>query len=264
MEGSIKLFRKPMTRKRIIAGNWKMHKTMREAALYVEALTPLVVDAGCEVWIAPSFFSISAAAEKAEGSRIRVGAQNMSDQDEGAFTGEVSARMLKEAGAQFVILGHSERRQYFNEVDEHIHHKLKRALLESLLPLLCIGESAAERESGHSLDVLRAQLDGALGDLTADALASLVVAYEPVWAIGTGKSATPEIAQEIHAEIRSYLTERVGSGFAQDLPILYGGSVKPTNIEGLLNQTDIDGALIGGASLDVEAFANMVRQGSKR
>lgn len=247
-------------RKTIIAGNWKMHKTVAEAVVFIEKLTPCVEDAQCLVWIAPPFTAIHSAAAAASDSKIAIGAQNMSDQDEGAFTGEISAKMLKEAGAGFVILGHSERRLHFLESDEHIHHKVRRALAEKLPVILCIGESAEERQAGSSFAALKKQLDGCLGGLKAEELAPVTIAYEPVWAIGTGKSATPEIAQETHAEIRSYLTETWGDSWASSASLLYGGSVKPATIAPLLDQPDIDGALIGGASLDVETFSQMVQR----
>ncbi|MDN3506268.1 MAG: triose-phosphate isomerase [Simkaniaceae bacterium] len=238
-----------MARPIIIAGNWKMHKTIGETAQFIEDLLPQVEKASSKVLIAPPFTSIAVAAAVAKGSNILIGAQNMSDVDEGAFTGEVSAGMLKDAGAQFVILGHSERRQHFGETDEHINRKLKQAIAQNIPAILCIGESEKDRTDGLSDQVLKAQLDGALQGI--DNLQSLIIAYEPVWAIGTGKTATPEIAQETHQMIRAHLSN-------QNVPLLYGGSVKPANITTILQQPDIDGALIGGASLDVESFTQMV------
>lgn len=242
----------------IIAGNWKMHKTIEEATLFLETLAPLIAEASSIVMIAPPFTAIADCFRVTEGTNIYIGAQNMSDSEEGAFTGEISARMLKDAGAQFVILGHSERRSHFGETDELIHHKLKRAIIEDLPPILCIGETEHDREKGHSEKVLKKQLEGCLGGLTTEELQNLIIAYEPVWAIGTGKTATPEIAQEIHEMIRDYVAENWDEDLADELPIIYGGSVKPSNIDSLLIQPDIDGALIGGASLDVEAFSTMV------
>jgi len=247
-----------MTRPIIIAGNWKMHKTIGETVQFVEALLPQVENASCKVLIAPSFTAIAVAAAVAVGSNVSIGAQNMSDVDEGAFTGEVSARMLKDAGAEFVLLGHSERRMHFSETDEHINRKLKRAISENIPAILCIGESKQDREEGLSDQVLKAQLDKALDSLSENDLHTLTIAYEPVWAIGTGKTATPEIAQETHQSIRAHIAERFSSNLAERLPILYGGSVKPANITTILQQQDIDGALIGGASLDVESFTQMV------
>ncbi len=249
-----------MTRPTIIAGNWKMHKTIREATRFIEVLRLKMAKSTSKVLIAPPFTAITGCVEAAKGSGILIGAQNMSDSDEGAFTGEISARMLKDAGATFVILGHSERRSHFGETNEHIHHKLKRAVKEEIPAIVCIGESEKERESGRSHAVLEKQIDGCLGLLSSEELENLILAYEPVWAIGTGKTATPQIAQDTHKAIRTYLTKRWDDDFANSVSILYGGSVKPENITSLINQPDIDGALIGGASLDVEAFTQMVLQ----
>lgn len=249
-----------MQRPTIIVGNWKMHKTVGEAIDFIEALIPFTENTSCEILLAVPFTAIHAASSVAGDSKIAIGAQNMSDQDEGAFTGEISAKMLKEVGSSFVILGHSERRSHFGETDGHIHHKVKRAIYEKLPVILCIGESEEARDEGKSLEVLKKQLDGCLGDLKAEELSQVILAYEPVWAIGTGKTATPEMAQKTHAQIRNYLSEKWGKQWAEKTCILYGGSVKPTNIDSLLNEPDIDGALIGGASLDVEAFSKMVQR----
>lgn len=249
-----------MDRPTIIAGNWKMHKTSSEAATFVAALLPKIENAPSKVMIAPAFTAIARAAEAAKGSSVQIGAQNMSDADEGAYTGEVSARMLKEEGAEFVILGHSERRSHFHESDLHIHNKLKRAISEKIPAILCIGETDEERSSGHTHDVLTNQLLGALEGLKEEDLQDLIIAYEPVWAIGTGKTATPELAQEVHAMIRAYMKKNFSEKLAERLPILYGGSVKPANIQSILQMPDIDGALVGGASLDVESFTQMVLQ----
>ncbi|NGX59539.1 MAG: Triosephosphate isomerase [Chlamydiae bacterium] len=247
-----------MARPIIIAGNWKMYKTIGEAVQFIQDLIPKVKEASCKILIAPSFTVIASSATAAKGSNVLIGGQNMSDVDEGAFTGEVSARMLKDAGGQFVILGHSERRSHFKETDEHIHHKIKRAIVENIPPILCVGESEKERSMGQSDQVLKKQLDGALNGLKSEEFKDLVIAYEPVWAIGTGKTATPEIAQETHRMIRQHIAEHFSDSIAENLPILYGGSVKPANITSILLQPDIDGALIGGASLDVESFTQMV------
>jgi len=233
---------------KIIAGNWKMYKTIEEASLFFEALIPMIQTTSSRVMIAPPFTALSECAKIAKGSSVEVGGQNMADAEEGAYTGEISARMLKEAGASFVILGHSERRTIFGESNELTNRKLKRARSDGLTPILCIGETEDERESGRSVGVLKEQLDCCLKAVSDRS--PIIIAYEPVWAIGTGKSATPDMAQEMHQRIREHLGQR--------LPILYGGSVKPSNIENLLTQPDIDGALIGGASLEVEAFAKMV------
>lgn len=249
-----------MTRKTIVAGNWKMHKTIKEAAAFMMALVPMAASSKCEVFIAPPFTALSACAEAARGSHVQIGGQNMSDADEGAFTGEISAKMLKDAGASFVLLGHSERRSHFQETDEHINHKLKKAVREGILPILCIGENETQREAGHTEQVLNHQIDIALQDLSEEQLSKLVVAYEPVWAIGTGKTATPELAEATHKQIRTHLASHFSDSFADNLSILYGGSVKPANIDQILNQPNVDGALIGGASLDIEAFSQMVQR----
>lgn len=235
---------------KIIAGNWKMYKTIGESIQFLKALIPQVKNAQCKVMIAPPFTAIADCCRLAKGTNILIGGQNMSDSEEGAFTGEISARMLKEAGAKFVILGHSERRLHFGESNQLIHYKLKRAIIDELPAILCIGETEEQREKGRSEKVIQQQLDECIGGLTEEEIHQLIIAYEPVWAIGTGKTATPEMAQEMHAMIREYLGLK--------LPILYGGSVKPANIDSLLTQPDIDGALIGGASLDEGAFAKMV------
>ncbi len=232
---------------KIIAGNWKMHKTIEEATLFLKALIPHISKARAQIMIAPPFTAIAECCKTVKGTKILIGGQNMGDAEEGAYTGEISGRMLKEAGASFVILGHSERRTIFGETDELINRKVLRALSDGLTPILCIGETQEQRQKGKSAAVLKNQLDGCLRGFSSG---NLIIAYEPIWAIGTGKTATPEMAQEMHGVIRQHLGQR--------LPILYGGSVKPANIESLLIQPDIDGALIGGASLEVEAFAKMV------
>lgn len=245
-------------RSKIIAGNWKMHKTIGEATLFISKLAPQIGKVNCKVMIAPPYTALAACCDAARGTNILIGAQNMSDSEEGAFTGEISVHMIKDAGADFVILGHSERRSHFGETDELIHQKLKRSLKEKLPPILCIGETAKDKEMGRSEEVLKKQLAGCLGKLSGEELQEIIIAYEPVWAIGTGLTATPEIAQAMHAVIRDYIEKHWDKAVAETLPILYGGSVKPGNIESLLIEPDIDGALIGGASLDVEAFATMV------
>lgn len=247
-----------MKRPTIIAGNWKMHKTIKETVEFIQTLALKVSKPPRQILIAPPFTAISHATMAAKGASIMIGGQNMSDADEGAFTGEISLRMLKEAGAEFVILGHSERRHYFGESDEHINHKVRKALMEKFLAILCIGERQSERGKGHSMEVLKRQLDKGLQGIAASYLDNLMIAYEPVWAIGTGKTATPELAQETHMAIRRHLADAFGDSFAEKVPILYGGSVKPDNINNMIKQPDIDGALIGGASLDVKSFTQMV------
>ncbi len=232
----------------IIAGNWKMHKTGQEAANYIEMLAPLLKESQVEVLLAVPFTAIETAAKAAEGTPIVVGAQNMNDASEGAFTGEIAVSMLREAGAQFVLLGHSERRHIFHETNLFINKKVKKALAGGIRPLLCIGETYEERESGRAEEVLDEQLNESLREV--DDLQDLILAYEPVWAIGTGHTATPEMAEERHA----YLRERIG-----DQLILYGGSVKPANAGELVAQLNIDGLLVGGASLDPETFSQVVQ-----
>lgn len=247
-----------MTRIPLIAGNWKMYKTSAEAAAYIEALRGLMTRTDRAVYLAVPFTALEAAAKSAQGSGIAIGAQNMHDQLEGAFTGEISAGMLKSSGASFVILGHSERRSHFLETDVFIHRKLKRSLSEGLQPILCIGELLEQREKGDHEVVLKAQLDEALQDLTAEQMKCVVIAYEPVWAIGTGKTATTEIAQSTHHCIRLWLEERFGKEVSLSVRLLYGGSVKPDNIGALMQEPDIDGVLVGGASLDPKNFAQII------
>lgn len=248
-----------MDRRVVIAGNWKMHFAAAEAAAFVRALVPKVSGVNSSVYLAPPFTSIEAAANAASGSQIRIGAQNMSEFHKGAYTGEVSSEMLKEAGAQFVILGHSERRQIFHEDDAMIHRKLKWAIEEGLEPILCIGETQEERDQSQTQGILHRQLAEALKGFSPEALQKVILAYEPVWAIGTGKTATPDIAEETHALCRAFLVEGWGNDVAATLPILYGGSVKPENIQELIQKPNIDGALIGGASLNVESFADIIQ-----
>ncbi|MCB1115229.1 MAG: triose-phosphate isomerase [Chlamydiia bacterium] len=245
-------------RQRMIIGNWKMHMGADETASFVQELLPRIGEASTFVGIAPPFTSIPAAVEAAGSSYLEIGAQNMSEYAEGAYTGEISSAMLKEAGASFVILGHSERRAHFFETDEGIHRKVKWAIEEDLLPILCIGESAKEREEKQTEEVLEKQLSSALDAFSETMLSNLVIAYEPVWAIGTGKTATPEMAQETHHFIRTFVKNRWGEEVGMRLPILYGGSVKPENGKKLLNEPDIDGALVGGASLEVASFGTLL------
>lgn len=242
----------------LIAGNWKMYKTSAEARDFISALSQESFSDARRVFLAVPFPSLECAAESAKGGRICVGAQNMHDQVEGAFTGEVSAAMLKSSGASFVLLGHSERRHYFSETNAFIHRKVQRALEEGLTPILCIGELLSERENGECESVLRVQLEECLQGITCEQSVHVVIAYEPIWAIGTGKTATPEIAQSVHQFIRQWLDVRFGSECAQKVLLLYGGSVKPDNIAALMKQADIDGVLVGGASLDVKSFVQIV------
>ena len=247
-------------RKPVIAGNWKMYKTIGESVDTVLALKPLVANANhCEVIVAPVFPALKIVADRLEGSNIRVAAQNCSIEiEEGAHTGEVAAFMLRDAGARYVIVGHSERRQLYFETDSMVNRKCQAALAADLAVILCVGESLEQREQGTAENVVSGQLNGALAGLTASDLDRIIIAYEPVWAIGTGRTATPEQAQEMHAFIRRVLADKYSKEAAEDVRVLYGGSVKPDNIAGLMDQNDIDGALVGGASLKAESFAQIV------
>ena len=239
-----------------IAANWKMHKTVAEAAAFVDALLPRIAATQHDVVICPSYLALSEVVERSRGSAVRVAAQNMHEAESGAFTGEVSAPMLVEADVDAVVLGHSERRQYFNETDEALARKVPAALAAGLEPILCVGESEEARDADQTKGVLERQLQADLAAVESAKLAEVVVAYEPIWAIGTGRTATPEQAQEACAFIRDVLRER--GAVADEVRILYGGSVKPANAAELLAQPDIDGALVGGASLDPEDFAAIV------
>jgi triosephosphate isomerase len=242
-----------------IAGNWKMFKTVQETTVYVKELRSLVKEINdVTVVIAPPFTAVHAASEAARNSNVAVSAQNMSWEREGAFTGEISAGMIKEAGAQYVIIGHSERRTLFGETDVNVNRKTTAAIGASLTPIVCIGETLEQREGNETLEVLDRQIKGGLDGLTGDQVAALVMAYEPVWAIGTGRTATPAQAGEAHAHIRSRLRQWFGATAADGCLLLYGGSVKPDNIKDLMAQADVDGALVGGASLDVRSFYDII------
>ncbi len=243
----------------IIAGNWKLFKTSSEALELVKGLAPLVKDTkGVEVVVAPVFTVLSRVHDALAGSIVRLSAQDCYWEEEGAFTGEVSPKMLLDAGCSHVIIGHSERRQYFGETDATVNRKIKAAIAAGLTVLFCIGETLAEREAGTTFDVLKRQVQGGLEGVPESDLARVVIAYEPVWAIGTGKTATDQQAQEAHAFIRQEVAALYGQGAAGAMRILYGGSVKPENIAGLIGQPDIDGALVGGASLKADSFAAIV------
>ena len=246
-------------RRPVIAGNWKMYKTQAETRTFFQAFKPAVVASKhCDIVVAPPFTAISSAVEVARGSAIGIAAQNLHWEREGAFTGEISAPMLVEAGCRGVIIGHSERRQYFGETDESVNRKLKAALAAGLTPIVCVGETLAEREGNLTQTVLQRQFEGGLASLTPEEFSRILLAYEPVWAIGTGRTATPEIAAEAHRHIRQLAAAQFSFEVASELRILYGGSVKPDNIRGLMFQPDIDGALVGGASLDPKSFAAIV------
>jgi triosephosphate isomerase (TIM) len=244
----------------IIAGNWKMYKDLRETAELLDGLKSLLKSVKPHVTavVCPPYTSLALAAEKLRGTPVRLGAQNMWHQDEGAFTGEISWKMLKSAGCEYVILGHSERRQYFGETDELINAKARKALVNGLLPIICVGETLAQREKGVTSQVVSAQVKGVLAGLTETDMAKVVIAYEPIWAIGTGKTATPAQAQEVHHAIRQLVGGMFPTHVADQLVIQYGGSVKPDNAAELLAQNDIDGALVGGACLKADSFASIV------
>ncbi len=247
-------------RKLIIAGNWKMNKTVAEALALVKGLkTELANIKEVDIVIAPPFTALSDVSKAVLDSNIRLGAQNMSEQNYGAFTGEIAAGMLKEFSVRYVILGHSERRQYQKESDELIAKKAAAAHAASLKPIVCVGETLAERESGQTEKVLQSQVRGSLAGLTPDQMRETIVAYEPVWAIGTGKTATTEQAQDAQAFIRKQLAGLFDDGVARQVRIQYGGSVKPSNARELMSQPDVDGALVGGASLDARSFSDIIK-----
>ncbi|MBJ6800164.1 triose-phosphate isomerase [Geomonas propionica] len=249
-------------RKPVIAGNWKLYKTKDEALALIEELAPLVAGVdSVEVVVAPVFTVLPSLPAALAGTSISLAAQDVFWEEEGAFTGEVSPRMLLDAGASHVIIGHSERRQYFGETDQTVNKKIKAALKGALVPIFCIGETLDAREAGETFKVLERQVQGGLEGLTETQFAPVIIAYEPVWAIGTGKVATDEQAQEAHAFVRGVVTKMFGKTAADKVRILYGGSVKPDNVKGLMSCTDIDGALVGGASLKGASFASIVRFG---
>jgi triosephosphate isomerase len=246
-------------RRPLISGNWKMFKTGPEAVAFIDTLKSAVADVSdVDIMIAPPFTALSLAADAVAGTSIGLGAQNLHWEPEGAYTGEISAQMLNAAGCRYVIIGHSERRQYFGETDQAINRKIDAAAKANLIPVFCIGETESQRDAGETFSVLDKQVENGLEGLFSENLKTLVVAYEPVWAIGTGKTATKEQAQEAHAHIRKWFAERYGTEFAKGLRILYGGSVKPSNVKDLMAMEDIDGALVGGASLDPDSFSRLV------
>ncbi len=246
-------------RKPFIAGNWKMFKGVQESIVYVKELRSLVKDlTEVTVVIAPPFTAVHGASEAARNSNVAISAQNMHAEREGAFTGEISAGMIKEAGAEYVIIGHSERRTLFGETDSGVNRKTLAAIAASLTPIVCIGETLDQRDRNETMEVIDRQIRVGFDALTGDQVAALVIAYEPVWAIGTGKTATPAQAGEVHTHIRSRLRQWFGAPAADQCVVLYGGSVKPDNIGDLMAQPDVDGALVGGASLDVRAFYDII------
>jgi triosephosphate isomerase len=247
------------TRRPLIAGNWKLYKTNPQAVEAAKQLAQMVGHVSDrDIMIAPPFTALQSVSDIVAGSAIKVGAQNIHWEKEGAFTGEVSGEMLLSAGCSYVIIGHSERRLYFGETDRWVNQKIRAAVRASLIPVMCIGETEEEYEKKNTLSVLDNQIKKGLEDLDFDSLAHLVIAYEPVWAIGTGKTAKSEQAQEVHRYIRSLVEKLFGNGLAKSMRILYGGSVKPENISELMSQPDIDGALVGGASLNPESFSKIV------
>jgi len=246
-------------RKPFIAGNWKMNKKIGEGVSLVKELKEFVMDANDkDILVCPSFIALSSVSAELKGSNIMVGAQNMHFEDEGAFTGEICPDMLKEVGVNYVIIGHSERRHIFNEDDELINKKVKRSIVEEMNPILCVGETLEQREADDTQSIIEMQISKNLAGVTEEEMKQVTIAYEPVWAIGTGKTATPEQAQEVHKFIRELIKSMLGVEVANNTRILYGGSVKPDNVKGLMAMEDIDGGLVGGASLDAKSFADIV------
>jgi triosephosphate isomerase len=245
-------------RKPIIAGNWKMNNTVADTEALINALKPLVADAACDVVVCVPFTDIAAARKALEGSNIGLGAQNLHFEDKGAFTGEISAAMLVEAGVQYVIIGHSERRQYFAETDETVNKKMHKAISAGLIPIVCVGESLQQREDGVTESFVRGQVKAAYAGIDAADVEKTVIAYEPIWAIGTGKTATKEQANEVIAFIRDEMTKIFGAETAQKVRIQYGGSMNPKNASELMAMPEIDGGLIGGASLKADDFSAVV------
>jgi len=247
-------------RRHVIAGNWKMFKTQAETRAFFTAFNPLVAGVtDCDIVIAPPSINIPAAVESTKGTQIAISAQNVYWEKEGAFTGEISAGMVAEASCRHAIIGHSERRHIFGETNEMVFKKTKAALAAGLTPIVCIGEMLADREAGRTENICKAQFHGSVGALTPEEFSRILVAYEPVWAIGTGHTATPEIAAAVHRFVRQCAAEMFNAGHAAALRILYGGSVKPDNIQGLMAQVELDGVLVGGASLDPKSFASIVK-----
>ena len=243
----------------LIAGNWKMYKTQAEAVETARQLVELTADVGAvDMMIAPTYTALDGVSRVLADSKVSLGAQNLHWENEGAYTGEISARMLVSVGCSYVIIGHSERRQYFGETDATVNSRIKAALDAGLIPVLCVGETGPERDAGQTFSVLDKQAKMGLNKYFANDLESLVIAYEPVWAIGTGKTATEDQAQEVHHHIRTLLEAEYGESFSSSVRILYGGSVKPDNISGLMAMPDIDGALVGGASLKADSFSKII------
>lgn len=252
-------------RRVIIAGNWKMHKTIPEAMELVNGLKRELADIeSVDIVVIPPYTALTEISDMITGSNIELGAQDVYWEGEGAFTGEISPVMLKDAGVKYVIIGHSERRAYFHETNETVNKKVKAALSAGLIPIMCVGEKLEEREKGITFEVVKGHVDEGLKGLSKDDALKVIIAYEPVWAIGTGKNAAPEQAEDVHRYIRKLLGELYDEDAADDIRIQYGGSVKPDNIKDLINQDDIDGALVGGASLKIEQFVPIVRESAKK
>jgi triosephosphate isomerase (TIM) len=246
-------------RRRVIAGNWKMYKSIADTRAFFAAFAPLVANSKhCDIVVAPPFTAVSAAADAAKNTNIAIGGQDVHWEKEGAFTGEISSQMLVEAGCRYVIIGHSERRQFFGETDETVARKTKAAIAAGLIPIICVGERLEDREAGHTELICLMQFTGGPGSLTAGEFSRILIAYEPVWAIGTGRTATPEIAAAVHRFLRKCAADKFSPSHASALRILYGGSVKAENIRSLMAQEELDGALVGGASLDPKSFASIV------
>lgn len=247
-------------RRKVIAGNWKMHNDLKQSEDLIIELIAILKDksVNCDVIICPPFTSLAEASKLINGTKIALGAQNIHFEDKGAFTGEISAQMLKSAGCEYVIVGHSERRTIFNENNEVINLKLMKAIEQRLKPIFCIGETLSEREKGITKEVVQIQVEKGLKGISSDQMKNIIVAYEPVWAIGTGKTATPEQAQEVHEFIRSLIANMYSNEVSEKLVIQYGGSVKPENAKDLLSKEDIDGALVGGACLHADSFFGII------
>ena len=247
-------------RKPLIAGNWKMHNNLTETIELLNGLKRELLDFdGVDILVCPPYTVLSDAKDILLDSNIKLGAQNLYWEDKGAFTGEISAAMIKDIGCDFVIIGHSERRKYFQETNDSVNKKLNVALKQELTPIVCVGETLDQREADKTTEVIKDQLSQGLKDVTTEDILKLVIAYEPVWAIGTGKTATPDQAQEIHKFIRDWLDTQYDSDIASQVRILYGGSVKPSNIKDLMKEPDVDGGLVGGASLEIASFSELVK-----
>ena len=244
----------------VIAGNWKMHNTVDESLALVRELKQLVLGVGgVEIVVAPVFTALDAVSAEINGSNISLASQNIFWEEKGAYTGEIAPGMLTDVGCTYAIIGHSERRQYFGETDESVNKRVKAALAAGLTPILCVGETLEQREAGKTPEVVSRQVKGGLAGLDSAEVDRLIIAYEPVWAIGTGKTATPEQAEEVHADIRGLVSSIAGADTGSGIRILYGGSVKPDNVDVLMSQPDIDGALVGGAALKAESFARIIK-----